>query len=474
MTSLSDISRHIAGSLLRAVPFADAASPSLPLERLLRLSLFQVSVGLTMVLLTGTLNRVMIVELGVPASLVAVMVALPLCLAPLRALIGFRSDTYKSFIGWRRVPYLAFGTMLTFGGLAIMPFALLNLTHETQAHPIFGQLAAGLAFLMAGAGVHITQTAGLALAADLTTDETRPRAVALLHVALLVGMVISALALGGLLVDLTPKKLIQVIQGTAVVVMLLNTIALWGQEPRRPNLTHPSLPRPGFWEAFTAYTEKHRPGRLLVAVALGAAAFGMQDVLLEPFGGEILGLSASQTTFLTALMAGGSLIGFAWAGRVLARGGDPYQLAGLGALVGVLAFAGVTMAVPFVSPWLLRIGSVAIGLGGGLFAVGTLVAAMAQSETERSGLALGAWGAVQATAAGAAMALGGIIRDAVTYGGEAGVFGAGLNTATLGYTVVFHLEILLLFAALVAIGPLYRRARLERRARRFGLAEAPG
>ncbi len=88
------------------LPFADAASTGLPMRRLLRLSLFQVTVGMAVVLLIGTLNRVMIVELGVPAWLVAAMVSLPLVFAPLRAVVGYKSDTHRSVLGWRRVPYL--------------------------------------------------------------------------------------------------------------------------------------------------------------------------------------------------------------------------------------------------------------------------------------------------------------------------------------------------------------------------------
>ena len=117
----------------RFLPFADAATPDLPLSRLLRLSLFQVSVGMALVLLIGTLNRVMIVELDVPASLVAVMVSLPVLFAPFRALIGFRSDTHRSALGWKRVPFIWRGTMLQFGGLAIMPFALLVLSGGGEA-----------------------------------------------------------------------------------------------------------------------------------------------------------------------------------------------------------------------------------------------------------------------------------------------------------------------------------------------------
>ncbi len=104
----------------RFLPFADAATPELPLSRLLRLSLFQVSVGMALVLLVGTLNRVMIVELKVPASLVSIMIALPLVFAPLRALIGFRSDTHRSALGWRRVPFIWMGTLIQFGGLSVV------------------------------------------------------------------------------------------------------------------------------------------------------------------------------------------------------------------------------------------------------------------------------------------------------------------------------------------------------------------
>ena len=90
----------------RMLPFADVASDDLPLSRILRLSLFQVSVGMALVLITGTLNRIMIVELGIAAWFVAFMVALPVLFAPLRALIGFRSDVHESAFGWRRVPFI--------------------------------------------------------------------------------------------------------------------------------------------------------------------------------------------------------------------------------------------------------------------------------------------------------------------------------------------------------------------------------
>ena len=84
---------------MRMLPFSDAVSDDLPLWQLLRLSIFQFSVGMATVLLLGTLNRVMIVELSVPAMVVACMIALPVLIAPFRTLLGFRSDTYRSAIG---------------------------------------------------------------------------------------------------------------------------------------------------------------------------------------------------------------------------------------------------------------------------------------------------------------------------------------------------------------------------------------
>ena len=460
----------------RFLPFADAASAELPLARLLRLSLFQVSVGMALVLLNGTLNRVMIIELGVPSWLVALMVSLPLLFAPFRALIGFRSDTHRSVLGWRRVPYIWFGTLLQFGGLAIMPFALIVLSGDANGPVWIGYAASALAFLLVGAGLHTTQTAGLALATDLAPESSRPRVVAFLYVMLLLGMVASALAFGSLLANFSQLRLIQLIQGAAVLTILLNCVALWKQEARNPSLTSPERERPQFREAWASFRSGGRSSRVLIAVGLGTAGFSMQDILLEPYGGEVLHLGVGATTTLTALLAAGTLCAFALASSTLSRGADPYRLAGYGALAGIFAFSAIVFAAPLGSAGLFRVGTALIGFGGGLFAVGTLTGAMSLADSGNSGLALGAWGAVQASATGIAIALGGFLRDAVAGFAEAGLLGPALTGPSVGYGVVYHLEILLLFVTLIAIGPLVRPAR-ELRLRpqsTFGLAEFPG
>ncbi len=432
------------------LPFADVASDTLPLSRLLRLSLFQISVGMALAMLIGTLNRVMIVELHVPASLVAVMVSLPLLFAPFRALIGFRSDHHRSHLGWRRVPYIWMGTLLQFGGFAIMPFALLvlgGLGQASHAPAWVGHLGAGMAFLLVGAGLHTTQTVGLALATDLAPAEDRPKVVGLMYVMLLVGIIFSSMVFGHVLEDFTPGTLIRTVQAAAVMTIGLNVIALWKQESRsrdRPPGVYEE--DPDFLSSFKMFCSGDNAMRRLWAIGLGTLAFTMEDILLEPFGGEILGLSVAQTTYLTAFLAMGGLVGFAWASHVLSKGADPFKMASRGAMVGIPAFCAVIFSAPQASLPMFTIGVVFIGLGAGLFGHGTLTATMNSAPPGQAGLALGAWGAVQASAAGVGMALGGIFRD----------IAAQFTTSANAYAIVYSLEIVLLISTIVIMIPLVK------------------
>jgi BCD family chlorophyll transporter-like MFS transporter len=464
--------------LSRFLPFSDAASDDLPLGQLLRLSLFQVSVGMASVMLLGTLNRVMIVELSVPAMIVAVMIALPVLVAPFRALLGFRSDTYRSAIGWKRIPYLWFGSLWQMGGLAVMPFALIVLSGDQTLGPAWaGEVLAALAFLMTGLGLHMTQTAGLALAADRATDETRPRVVALLYVMFLLGMAVSAVVIGWLLKDFGQIRLVRVVQGAAATGIILSLIAFWRQERVRPmSKAEREAPRPLFRDAWADYMRGGTAGRLLAVVFVGTMAFNMQDVLLEPYGGEVLGLSVSATTLLTTVYACGALLGFALAARRLAARANPYRMAGTGILIGIVAFSAVIFAGPLASTAMFFAGAGLIGLGAGYFAVSTLITAMTMPETGRAGrgLALGAWGAAQATAAGLSIAIGGGLRDWVNGMALSGDLGVALQTASTGYSVVYHIEIALLFATLVVLGPLVRHAAAtDPTPDRIGLADFP-
>jgi BCD family chlorophyll transporter-like MFS transporter len=196
--------------------------------------------------------------------------------------------------------------------------------------------------------------------------------------------------------------------------------------------------------------------RLLTVIALGTAGFGMADVLLEPFGGQVLLMSVAETTRLTVFLACGSLVGFVMASRWLGAGVLPIQMAIYGAAIGIPAFGLIVWSSTLLSVPVLWTGTVLAGFGAGLFAHGTLTATMRSAPRDQIGLSLGAWGAVQATSAGIAIALGGVIRDVIVAKETIGA------SAATPYTSVFALEAGLLTLGLLLALPLRGKTGLRK------------
>ena len=470
---------HIFKISKNILPFSDAGSTNFSLFQLLRLSLFQISVGMATVMLAGTLNRVMIVELLVPASLVAVMIAIPVLIAPLRTFYGHKSDTYKSFIGWKRIPYMWFGSLFQFGGLAIMPFAIIILSGDQTVGPSWaGEVLVAIAFLFTGIGMHITQTVGLALAADRATKENRPRVVALLYFMFLFGMGISAVVIGILLADFSKLRLIQVVQGSAVLTLFLNLVAVWRQEQIIIN-NQKNDKSEKFFLSWKKFISDRKTNSLIWVVFWGTLAFSMQDVLLEPYGGQILGLSVSETTNLTGVWALGALLGLALAANNSKKTVSSVSNAMTALLIGIVGFSAIIFSSPMQFPFLYFLGTLFIGFGTGLFSVSLLIIAMALSSKTNlgSGFILGSWGAAQAIGAGLGIAVGGILRDVVNKIALSGYLGSTFENNSIGYIFVYHLEILFIFITLIALGMLSqeinKRKIKDHAQKSFGLTEIP-
>ena len=470
---------HIFKISKNILPFSDAGSTNFSLFQLLRLSLFQISVGMATVMLAGTLNRVMIVELLVPASLVAVMIAIPVLIAPLRTFYGHKSDIYRSFIGWKRIPYMWFGSLFQFGGLAIMPFAIIILSGDQTVGPSWaGEVLVAIAFLFTGIGMHITQTVGLALAADRATKENRPRVVALLYFMFLFGMGISAVVIGILLADFSKLRLIQVVQGSAVLTLFLNLVAVWRQEQIIIN-NQKNDKSEKFFLSWKKFISDRKTNSLIWVVFWGTLAFSMQDVLLEPYGGQILGLSVSETTNLTGVWALGALLGLALAANNSKKTVSSVNNAMTALLIGIVGFSAIIFSSPMQFPFLYFLGTLFIGFGTGLFSVSLLIIAMALSSKTNlgSGFILGSWGAAQAIGAGLGIAVGGILRDVVNKIAFSGYLGSTFENNSIGYIFVYHLEILLIFITLIALGMLSqeinKRKIKDHAQKSFGLTEIP-
>jgi BCD family chlorophyll transporter-like MFS transporter len=423
----------------------------------LRLGLFQFGMGLSLAPLTGTLNRVLIDELSIPAVAVGFLLALHFFVSPARAIIGFRSDQSRAQGKWR-TPYFVLGAMLTYGGLATAPFSLILLGGEGSLPFWAAFIICGLIFLAYGIGVNIVETIYLALVSDITPPRERGRVLAILWTMLVLGTIVSSIIMGQLLIDYSHKRLIQVMQGSAMAFVALTFASMFGQERLKANGEvvdfNPALI---VVRATLGASIRHLLGQpvlrnLFVVLFLATLAFGTHDVLLEPYGGQVLAMSVTATTRLTAFWGVAMLAAIGGAGLLLWRGRSPLLLIGLGMLSGALGFLAISLATErallpqfYAGVWL-------IGMGRGLFIVGSLALIMALVDVNHAGLFLGLWGVVQALAQGFGVIGGGLARDIVQH--------LSGNVA-LGYTIVYQSAALLLLAALILVFALRLSQRLK-------------
>ena len=407
--------------------------------RVLRLGLFQFGMGISLAPITGTLNRVLIDELRIPAVAVGFLIAIHYFVSPARALIGFRSDVARAAGTWR-TPYLVLGAMLTYGGLATAPFSLILLGgNGTIAFPVALVICA-LIFLAYGIGVNIVETIYLSTVSDITPAHERGRVLGVLWIMLVLGTIVSSLIMGQFLVTYNHFRLIQLMQGSAVIFIALTFIAMYGQERLKANgeledVAEPIVVRETLGHSLKLLAAQAPLRNLFIVLFLSTLGFATHDVLLEPYGGQVLGMSVTQTTGLTALWGVGMLAGIAIAAVMLWRARSPVLLISLGCLLGVAGFLTVTLSSNATLVDFFRGGVALIGAGRGLFIVGALSLVMGLVDRNHTGLFIGLWGITQALAQGFSTIGGGLARDLIQQ---------ATGNVALGYTAVYAAALTLL------------------------------
>ncbi len=424
--------------------------------QILRLGLFQFGMGLSLAPITGTLNRVLINEMRISALVVGILVALHYFVSPARALIGFRSDRDRAAGNWR-TPYVVLGAILTYGGLATAPFSLILLSGEGVLSFWVALPICLLIFLAYGIGVNIVETIYLALVSDITPPKERGQVLAILWIMLVLGTIVSSIVMGQFLIDYSHYRLIQVMQGSAVIFIACAFLSLFGQERLRPDgkvdgATDAIRVRQTLGASLRALWEQRVLRVLFLILTLATLAFATHDVLLEPYGGEVLNLSVSATTRLTALWGSAMLLAIACAGWLLWRGRSSVLLIVAGCLAGAGGFLLVTLGGSAGEVPLFLSGVGLIGFGRGMFIVGSLALIMSLVDVHHAGLFLGLWGMLQALAQGFGTIGGGLTRDVVQH------FTAN---AAAGYSTVYAFSLSTLVVALLLISAL----RLGRRVR---------
>ncbi|MEI7645169.1 MAG: BCD family MFS transporter [Chloroflexales bacterium] len=424
--------------------------------KVLRLGLFQFGMGLSLAPITGTLNRVLIDELRIPAVGVGFLLAIHYFVSPTRALIGFQSDVDRAGGRWR-TPYLVIGAMLTYGGLATAPFTLILLSGQGMIGFWPAMFFCSLIFLGYGIGVNIVETIYLAMVSDITPSKDRGQVLGVLWIMLVMGTIVSSVVIGQLLLHYSAYRLIQVMQGSAVIFIGLTFVALYGQERLKPNgeledVAEPVRVRESLGTSLRMLAGQVPLRNLFIVLFLATLGFATHDVLLEPYGGQVLKMSITQTSQLTALWGVGMLVAIALAGWALWKGRSSVLLISLGCVCGAAGFLTVALSSGETLVTLFRIGVVLIGMGRGMFIVGALALVMSLVDKNHAGLFIGLWGITQALAQGFGTIGGGLARDVVQQ---------LTGQVAFGYTLVYlsSLTLLILAALLLLVLRIGRQIR---------------
>ncbi len=414
-----------------------------------QLGLIHLAVAMTLVPINGTLNRVMIKELGFSAALVALLASLPYLLSPIQVFIGAYADRHP-LLGRRRTPYIVLGLVLCVVGVMSTPRAAFVLREAG----LTGWLLAFLAFGAWGMGYNFSTVSYFALAGERSEPGARGRTVAVMMTMMIVGIIATSVGLSRLLEPYTPETLVSAFQWVGWTALGLGLLGLWGLEPRRP-LEPPSqeVRRERFREVLRLLMDNSQARRFFLYLLLLLTALLAQDVLLEPFAAEAFGMPVHVTTRITALWGACFLLTLLVGGwleqripkRVLAQSGN------VTALVGFLVILGAGFLVH--EGW-FYVGLLLLGSGTGLSTVSNMSLMFDLTTPGRVGLYMGAWGMANAFSRWFGSISGGLLRDGVTQLAQDPV---------LGYLVVFALEALLLALA-VRMLPGIRVADFQRQA----------
>ena len=404
----------------------------------LQLGLIHVAVAMTLVPINSTLNRVMIKELAISATLVAILASLPYLFAPIQVAIGSYSDRHP-ILGFRRTPYILAGLILCVAGLLVSPYVAFLMADNLPLGIFVGVLAFGAW----GMGYNLSSVSYLSLASEISGENGRGKTIATMWFMMIVSIIATAIGLSRLVDPYTPEALIRAFGYVAATALILGLIGLVRLEPRSNRIADSSQHSETYTvkQMTSAITQNPVARVFFVYLLLLLAAILGQDVLLEPFGAEAFGMTVTQTTRITSFWGTFVLIAILIAGLLEGRMTKKTiaQLGNLGALAGfvVIIVSGFSRSTS-----IFYTGVTLLGFGTGLSTVANLSLMFDLTVPGMVGLYIGAWGFSNALSRLVGTLLAGILRDVVNQ----------LTAAALsGYLVVFAIEALMLFIASIML-----------------------
>ena len=399
----------------------------------IQLGLLHMAVAMTLVPINSTLNRVMIKELAISATLVALLASLPYLFSPIQVAIGSFADRHPLW-GMRRTPYILIGLLLCVLGVVIAPYAAFLMAETFWAGLLLGLFAFGAW----GMGYNLSSVSYLSLASELSGEKNRSKTIAVMFFMMISSIIFTAIGLSRLVDPYTPQALVGAFRIVGLAALILGLVGLLRLEER-----HPARQSSGgenyTWAALGRFVFGNRQARLFfIYLTILLAAILGQDILLEPFGAEAFGLSVRDTTRITSVWGTCVLLALAVAGAL--EGRLPKRLvAQSGGWTALAGFVVITVSGFIHSLTVFYSGVVLLGLGTGLATVSNLSLMLDMTTAGSVGLYIGAWGMANAFSRLIGSLLGGALRDTVTQ---------LVNNPVTGYLSVFGVEALLLLASL--------------------------
>ncbi|MBK1697465.1 MFS transporter [Rhodovibrio salinarum] len=380
---------------------------------IIRLGLVQTALGAIVVLTTSTLNRVMVVELALPAVLPGLLVGWHYAVQMSRPRMGYGSD-----VGQRRTPWIIGGmAVLALGGLGAATAVALMSVHTWP-----GVALGLLAFTLIGAGVGASGTSLLTLLAKRVDPTRRAPAAATVWIMMIAGFVVTATTAGQFLDPYSHLRLVVVTGTVCAFAFVLTVVAVWRLEgPGDPVAAAAAAQRAEkghFWQAFKQIWGETQARRFTVFVFVSMLAYSAQDLILEPFAGAVFEMTPGQSTQLSGTQHGGVLVGMllvAVSGMVLKNKiGSLRTWAIGGCIASAIALLGLVVGGLIGPAYPLTANVVFLGAANGAFAVaaiGSMMSLAGQGQQQREGTRMGLWGASQAVAFGLGGLLGTVAID---------------------------------------------------------------
>jgi BCD family chlorophyll transporter-like MFS transporter len=399
----------------------------------IQLGLIHMAIAMTLVPINSTLNRVMIKDLAISATLVAVLASIPYLISPIQVAIGSYADRHAIW-GYRRTPYIALGLVLCVSGVILSPYSAYLIAEKNWVGWAVGLFAFGAW----GMGYNLAAVSYMSLASEISGEKGRSRTIAIMFIMMIVGIILTSIALSRMLEFYSPQVLIHAFWVVGLVALVLGMLGLVRLETPQAQKTFRADENYTWTVMFHVVVGNQQVKRFFIYLIILLAAILGQDILLEPFAAEAFSMPVRATTRITSIWGTCFLVAMVTAG--ILEGKIPkLTLARIGGWSAFIGFALITTSGILSLSAVFYIGLVVLGMGTGLSTVSNLSLMLDMTTAGKVGLYIGIWGMANAISRLLGYVIGGALRDALN---------RILQDPVLAYVAVFMAMALLMLVSL--------------------------